>query len=452
MMMMMNTTLCRARGMDMGRRRNAAAVVEHEHLQRHERRRAETTTAASTKMKITLARKRQMVVVKLCSREWQSSKVHTIPRKVTSFNSASSSISQKVTHRSLIATDNNNKRNTTGALRQQNTWRINSQSVNTDTVDDTTAEGKGQQEESPPSPENNSNNDVLLVGEKAAQFDLNEQSLISWARFTALLSFVSVVMWFVWLNPDGSLGTMYTSAVESASGGNKQLAMLVLLVLFGIGHSGMASIRQRAESVIGPRAWRVIFASISLPLATSTLLYFIANRYSGFEMWNLRGVPGVHESVWILSFISFLFLYPSTFNLLEVAAIDEPKVHLYETGIIRITRHPQMIGQLIWCFAHMLWTGNSFVAVASAGLMVHHIFGCWHGDRRLFAKYGDAFKVVEARTSVMPFAAIVDGRQELPPDFLTEFVSAPYLAVVLFTVGAYTVHPLFQFWAHALKY
>lgn len=58
-------------------------------------------------------------------------------------------------------------------------------------------------------------------------------------------------------------------------------------------------------------------------------------------LWDLRGVPGVHELVWGLSFISFFFLYPSTFNLLEIAAVDEPKVHLYETGIIRVTRHPQ---------------------------------------------------------------------------------------------------------------
>ena len=125
-------------------------------------------------------------------------------------------------------------------------------------------------------------------------------------------------------------------------------------------------------------------------------------------------MSGVHEAVWILSFISFIFLYPSTFNLLEVrhtlqsggfavrnlrmcfkpptawmwalyvqrhstgglgqqhqhrclgplplfcwskvccvwrkcynlnsaqvAAVDEPKLHLWDTGVIRITRHPQ---------------------------------------------------------------------------------------------------------------
>lgn len=72
-------------------------------------------------------------------------------------------------------------------------------------------------------------------------------------------------------------------------------------------------------------------------------VYFINHRYDGVQLWQVRDVPGVHEFCWIMSFISFLFLYPSTFNLLEVAAVDKPKVHMYETGIMRITRHPQVI-------------------------------------------------------------------------------------------------------------
>jgi uncharacterized membrane protein len=68
-------------------------------------------------------------------------------------------------------------------------------------------------------------------------------------------------------------------------------------------------------------------------------------RYFGlkhFLLLQLRTVPGAHELVWVVSFISFFFLYPSTFNLLEVAAVDKPQVHMWETGIMRITRHPQV--------------------------------------------------------------------------------------------------------------
>ncbi len=78
----------------------------------------------------------------------------------------------------------------------------------------------------------------------------------------------------------------------------------------------------------------------------------------------------------------------------QVAAVDKPKLHMWETGIMRISRHPQAVGQAIWCFAHTLWIGNSFMVTTSLGLMAHHLFGCWHGDRRLKDKYGDAFEQV----------------------------------------------------------
>lgn len=76
-------------------------------------------------------------------------------------------------------------------------------------------------------------------------------------------------------------------------------------------------------------------------------VYFISHRYDGQQLWQLQGFPGIHEFVWLSSFISFIFLYPSTFNLLEVAAIDKPKVHLWETGIMRITRHPQVLHRIM---------------------------------------------------------------------------------------------------------
>ncbi|KAH9318279.1 hypothetical protein KI387_020048, partial [Taxus chinensis] len=119
------------------------------------------------------------------------------------------------------------------------------------------------------------------------------------------------------------------------------VVLLILLFIFAVAHSGMASLRDVGERLIGERAFRVIFAGVSLPLAVSAVVYFINHRYDGVQLWQLQSIPGVHQLVWMLSFTSFFFLYPSTFNLLEVAAVDKPKMHLWETGIMRITRHPQ---------------------------------------------------------------------------------------------------------------
>ncbi|WP_200888868.1 NnrU family protein [Aphanizomenon flos-aquae] len=220
---------------------------------------------------------------------------------------------------------------------------------------------------------------------------------------------------------------------------SSHFVILGLQLVFAIAHSGGAALRPWAEKYIGPRLYRIIFALISLPLAVILIVYFFNHRYDGQQLWQLQDITGVKTLVWVLSAISFLFLYPATFNLLEIAAIQKPQVHLYETGIIRITRHPQMVGQVIWCVAHTLWLGTSFTLVTSIGLILHHLFGVWHGDRRLSQRYGEAFEVVKQRTSIIPFQAIIDGRQSL---HWQEFLRPAYLGVAIFTGLLWWSHPL----------
>jgi uncharacterized membrane protein len=214
--------------------------------------------------------------------------------------------------------------------------------------------------------------------------------------------------------------------------------MLGLLLGFAVAHSGLASLRTRGEAIIGARLYRVLFALVSIPLAVILVVYFFNHRYDGLLLWQVQGVTEVKTLVWILSAISFFFLYPATFNLLEIAAIQKPQVHLYETGILRVTRHPQMVGQVIWCIAHTLWLGTSFTLLTSLGLIAHHLFAVWHGDRRLEDRYGEAFLKIKERTSVLPFLAIIDGRQSLK---WQEFLRPAYLGVTGFILLLWWGHP-----------
>lgn len=214
--------------------------------------------------------------------------------------------------------------------------------------------------------------------------------------------------------------------------------LLGLLGIFALAHSGLASLRMAAEKRIGARGYRVIFALTSISLALVLIIYFLNHRYDGVQLWQVQSIPGVKPLVWVLSVISFLFLYPATFNLLEIAAIQKPQVHLFETGIIRITRHPQMVGQVIWCIAHALWIGSTFTLATCFGLVGYHLFAVWHGDRRLAKRYGSAFAEAKARTSVVPFFAIWQGRQKL---VLTEFLRPSYLGVAFFVGLIWWAHP-----------
>lgn len=285
-----------------------------------------------------------------------------------------------------------------------------------------------------------------LVGEDSAVFEMEAQKIVSWVYFSVILGVVLFILKVAWLDesPSGlGLGKAFIDSVSGLSD-SPEVVMLLLTIIFAVVHSGLASLRDAGEKVIGERAYRVLFAGTSLPLAVSTVVYFINHRYDGVQLWQLQGAPGVHQLVWLTNFVSFFFLYPSTFNLLEVAAVDKPKMHLWETGIMRITRHPQMVGQVMWCLAHTLWIGNSVTLAASAGLIGHHLFGAWNGDRRLAIRYGEAFDAVKSRTSTVPFAAIIEGRQKLPKDYYKEFLRLPYLSITALTLFAYFAHPLMQ--------
>jgi len=219
---------------------------------------------------------------------------------------------------------------------------------------------------------------------------------------------------------------------------DSHIVMIGLILAFAIAHSGLAGLRQKAEAIIGARAYRVIFALVSLTLASVMLIYFFNHRYDGVTLWNIQAVPGLQVIVSVLSAASFIFLYTSTFNLLEVEAIQKPQVHLYETGIIRISRHPQMVGQVMWCFAHALWIGSSFMLVTCAGLILHHLFGVWHGDRRLEQRFGEAFLEIKQRTSVIPFLAIAQGKQQL---HWQEFLRPAYIGVAIAVIFFRWAHP-----------
>ena len=206
------------------------------------------------------------------------------------------------------------------------------------------------------------------------------------------------------------------------------LLILVLILVFAVIHSGGAALRSRAEAFMGARLWRLCFVSLSLPSAVILISYFLAHRYDGIRLWNFQGNNYVFLLVWILTAISFLFLYPATYNLLEIPSVLKPQVRIYGTGIMRITRHPQAFGQIIWCLAHTLWIGTSFTFITSLGLIFHHLFAIWHGDKRLEIKFGEEFYKFKESTSIIPFVAIFDGRQKIE---VKEFFKLSQLGILI---------------------
>lgn len=293
--------------------------------------------------------------------------------------------------------------------------------------------------------------DAAVLGEDAGVFDMRREEWGAlgergWFTFSAAVATIMTAVVVLWVFPQTGYSDDFLRSIEALTGGNPHAVTLFFGILFPIVHSGLASARPFGEKIVGARTWRVIFAFPSLCLAYSWITYFIAHAHDGIEFYDLSHNPTAHGIAWTINFLSFFFLYPSVFNLKEVAAVEKPTLHLWETGIIRITRHPQFVGQSMWSAAHLAMVGTSFTALTMALLVAHHAFACWNGDRRYRDRFGDELwnTVVKEKTSVLPFQAILEGRQVLPSDYYKELLRGPYFLIAAGTLGAYFAHPYMQ--------
>ena len=89
-------------------------------------------------------------------------------------------------------------------------------------------------------------------------------------------------VFYTWIYPSGlHWGDYYKDFMETLAGGDSTLTITYMLAFFAIMHSGLASLRPAAEEIVGARPWRYIFALVSLPLAFSSIVYFINHRWVG---------------------------------------------------------------------------------------------------------------------------------------------------------------------------
>jgi hypothetical protein len=91
----------------------------------------------------------------------------------------------------------------------------------------------------------------------------------------------------VWIAPGLGLGDDFVATLSAISS-DSSVVMLTILLVFALAHSGLAFLRPYGEELIGARAYRVVFALVSLPLAIAAVVYFIDHRYDGVPLWNLR--------------------------------------------------------------------------------------------------------------------------------------------------------------------
>src|SRR5262249_26539568 len=132
------------------------------------------------------------------------------------------------------------------------------------------------------------------------------------------------------------------------------------------------------------------------------------------------GAPGIAATGWLRAVligvvalgvvlaIAGIVPYPSSsYALFRTTSNAEPR------GLERITRHPFFVGTALIGAGHALLATHATGTVSFAGRACLSVAGAWHQDRKLVTARGASHETFLARTSTVPFLAILLGRQRL---------------------------------------
>jgi uncharacterized membrane protein len=150
--------------------------------------------------------------------------------------------------------------------------------------------------------------------------------------------------------------------------------------------------------------------------------------------------PGIRHLGIPLLFLAFLLAVPGLATPNPTAVRMDAMAGNQETvkGVLRITRHPFLWGVAIWAAFHTAANGDKAAVIFFGTFLVVAVLGTISIDAKRKRKLGEAWSGFAARTSNIPFGAILSGR--------TKFSAREYfdwrflLALVLFAVLLFA-HP-----------
>jgi uncharacterized membrane protein len=176
-----------------------------------------------------------------------------------------------------------------------------------------------------------------------------------------------------------------------------------------------ASVRPRLVARLGPDAFRGVYSLVALIWFGCLVWYYAHHKHTGPLLWTTLGPPALARALsHALMFLAFALLVPAVLpahaapSSMAAGGSDAGAAR----GLVRITRHPLLVGLALFGLAHLLVNGRVGDVVFFGGFPLFVWAGARHQDARLS---GDrpGYRNLVAQTSVVPFAAVVAGRQRL---------------------------------------
>lgn len=185
------------------------------------------------------------------------------------------------------------------------------------------------------------------------------------------------------------------------------LVLLGLLIgLFVMSHELLSHpLRAPLLARLGAGGFAVLYSLVALvTLGAAVQLW---RQIPKGRMWDTpAAVYAPALAVMLVAFILFVGSVTAPNPAMMPGVKGEPK------GMQRITRHPMMWSFVLWAAVHMVLTADPRTIVLASGIAALALFGTVFQDGKK-QQQDSAYTAHMARTSHVPFAAIVAGRQPI---------------------------------------
>ena len=186
---------------------------------------------------------------------------------------------------------------------------------------------------------------------------------------------------------------------------------LVLAAAFWIAtHNGLAGSAFRARLVnrIGENGFRIFYSIVSV-----LALVMLARAWEGAPAMPLWTAPAwLRLLLAVIMLPAFLFFAAGLLRN-PTAVGGEVLAGQQVRGIQRITRHPMLWSFALWALVHVIGNGDLASLIFFGTFAISAFLGMPSIDRKLAARAPEAAARLRAETSIMPFGAILAGRNRL---------------------------------------
>jgi uncharacterized membrane protein len=170
-----------------------------------------------------------------------------------------------------------------------------------------------------------------------------------------------------------------------------------------------SAVRARLIDAIGEQPYRGIYSLVAAATLGPLIYEFARNKHAGPILWYLRAVAPIRWLAWILMLVA-LILFVGSFINPNPGGMSAPANRTEPRGILKITRHPSFVAFSLFGLAHVLMNGWAGDVIFFGMFPALGILGGVHQDARKIRELGASYREFLAKTSFLPFAALVSGR------------------------------------------